>query len=1328
MPSIVKELNLNKHPKDCKDLSLIYARNVMISNDLSCLQNEYSITGHSTLNNYLNGKYIAGYIPCNTEVVLFVVDNINSENCTIVRYNEKTDSYIECIKNFKYYGGKLRGTFTYNVKDDLIIAVAESDSNRNDAVPLRTINLGKFDTNTEGNDKGLTNAEFSINPEIKLPSINNIEYVPGNAYKGWYHFFIRFKVNSIDYTKWYNLGHPIFICDIEKQQIFKYGFTNYLLWTLTERHIPDSDNNMLKGTPEGRYNIAGFLDYFSSDIPISNETVEFDLNFQNINLNYYQIGFICVTKTDNKAFRTNDISKDITRYTLDISKTSEYSVDSLILENYNYYNVKHIVNYDNRLYIADYSEKNNPAISSSQLNKIKLTYTKTRKSNADIKYELIKKSAQGGSEGSYIDFESTSPDSDEDNSPVFINTKNSYNDRKKHPTLIPGEIYSFYIHFVNKYGEATDGYKLQNVNGYAASAQMQSSANAAISSLRGNNTNLEWYQLPLTAEDINSDCFIPFENTNGDKLFKVPFDEFQVQGLNVIGNIYTLNIDLSGFTLPEGYIGYYLSYEKFESTIKYKGFLTIFDASEQEELGKVPPGNESYPNTDAAIIYSSDDFYEGTIRDLYEKNTITYKNYNKVNSSDIRTVNFYTSNLDIDDNVLLDINYLYVSKKNCVKYNIPRYGWKEDIDFINARFPANLNAIEQTGINVKKLFKIDNISLAIANDYSKNKEDVGTSLQFNANADLASILSNSKVKAYLVKLTRDVYISENKNLTKFTDIFYDLGNKSITTGLNGFITYNCFAIYDYNRFILDTVNNFILSEQYGQYYASNAANDVFIMPKNWKSDDGYYAIKFMYNNRAPIYYLQFATYDDKLNEAKSFKSVPAVRLTVAEYLNDEKVNQILTYAKNQPVTPSEYVDLFENRYLPADTLNPKSFIAKRNDYDEIDYYNKRIRRSNVISDESFENRWRWFGVDQYKDITENKGKITNLVGIGLTLLVHTEHSLFSFDKKAMMESVGQNVQLAMPDTFDIQYKEVFTSNLGICGLQDDEAWIVDQFGYIFYDNDNHRIYRFGQQQIENIDNNIIQFLNKYKPYFIRFANDKESNRLIVVIRFIYGNYDEEITLSYNYIINAWISFHGYTYNRAFNTKNMVYYLRDFTNTEVYTINSMTNYSQNENSSKNKNYNNFENTNSVDVQQDSRIDIIINDIYDLIKYLEFISYKLYKVEEDNKPYLPYPVEEYRVPYSGHKLMVFNNEVNTGEMDILIDSETKKNDDILEYKKPYWELGNWNFNYLRDKLHESNDANYPSRLYGNYFIVSFVFKNDFRRIEFESLSYNITKDKQ
>ena len=1333
MPSIVKELSLNKHPKDCKDLSLVYARNVMVSNDLSCLQNEYSITGHSTLNNYLEGKYIAGYIPCNTEVVLFVVNNKDSENCTILRYNEKTDRYIECVKNFKYYGGKIKGTFTYNVKDDLIIAVAESDSNKNDAIPLRTINLGKFDISTEGNDKGLTNAEFSLNPEIKIPSVSNLNYIVGNAYKGWYHFFIRFKINTIDYTKWYHIGSPVFICDIEKQQIFKYGFANYWLETLLEKNVSGVRNDILAGQPIGRYYLTGALDYFSSDIDISNETIEFDLNFQNINLNYYQIGFICVTKNDNKAFRTNDISKNITKYTLDISKTSEYSVTDLILENYNYYNVKNIENYDNRLYIADYSEKTNPSINASELAKIKLTYNKIPKSYDDIRYEMIKKSAAEELDGSYIDSEQMEEQADVNpdavsikTTPSFINTNLSYKDRRKNPTLIPGEVYSFYIHFVNKYGEATDGYKLQNENGYAIKAQMHSSAATAITSLRGNNNNIEWYQLPLTAQDINSDCFIPFENTNGDKLFKVPFDEFQINGIRISANVYTLNVDLSQFTLPKGYIGYYLSYEKFESTIKYKGLLTLFDASQQDSLDIAPLTDELLIN-DAHIQYGNTSYISGTVAHQYEINCITYKNYNKVNANDVNIVNFYTSNLDIDDNIELDVNYLFVTKKNCLKYNYASYGPKNDKEYVNGKFPANLNTIEQNGSSVNKLFSISNVVLAVANDYNKNKEDVGTSIQFPANNELAQLLVQNPVKAYLIKLTRDIYISETKNLIKFTDIYYDKTNKVINKGLNGFITYNDFIIYDYNRFVLDDVNNLILSEQYGQYYASNVVNDIYLEPKHSEYEDGYYSVKVMYNHRAPLYYIQLATYDNKLNEAKSFKVKPSLRLTNAEYTNDSKIGQIKLIAKNQPVTPSEYINLFENKYLPADTLNPKSFIAKRNDYDEIDYYNKRVRRSNIISDESFENRWRWFGVDQYKDITENKGKITNLVGIGLTLLVHTEHSMFIFDKKAMMESVGQNVQLTIPDTFDIQYKEVFTSDLGICGLQDSNAWIVDQFGYIFYDNDNHRIYKFGQGKIENIDNDIVQFLNKYKPYHIRFANDKESNRLIVIIKINHKNINEEFTLSYNYIINSWISFHDYRYDRAFNTKNMLYYIIDNNYSKIYTINNLTKYSQNDNSSRNKNYNTFENSSSNEVK-DSRIDIIINTQYDFIKYLEYIIYKLYKVEEDEGVYLNFPVEEMKVPYSGDKLRIFNNEIDTAEIDILIDSEIKKNSDILEYKKPYWELGNWNFNYLRDKKQIQNDANYPSRLYGNYFIVSFILKNDFRRIEFETLDYFISKDKK
>ena len=41
--SVVPKLNLNKHPKDCDNLSLVDARNIKISHDESCITNENSI-------------------------------------------------------------------------------------------------------------------------------------------------------------------------------------------------------------------------------------------------------------------------------------------------------------------------------------------------------------------------------------------------------------------------------------------------------------------------------------------------------------------------------------------------------------------------------------------------------------------------------------------------------------------------------------------------------------------------------------------------------------------------------------------------------------------------------------------------------------------------------------------------------------------------------------------------------------------------------------------------------------------------------------------------------------------------------------------------------------------------------------------------------------------------------------------------------------------------------------------------------------------------------------------------------------------------------------
>ena len=86
---------------------------------------------------------------------------------------------------------------------------------------------------------------------------------------------------------------------------------------------------------------------------------------------------------------------------------------------------------------------------------------------------------------------------------------------------------------------------------------------------------------------------------------------------------------------------------------------------------------------------------------------------------------------------------------------------------------------------------------------------------------------------------------------------------------------------------------------------------------------------------------------------------------------------------------------------------------------------------------------------------------------------------------------------------------------------------------------------------------------------------------------------------------------------------------------------------------------------------------------------------------------------RRPYSGYKLKVYNDLCSTEELDI----QTDYKENIDGTTKPYYDLGNFTFNYLRDK--ETN-----SQIFGNFFIVEFTFEdNQENIIEFESLEYNV-----
>ena len=358
--NITPKLSLNKHPKDCNSLSLVNATNVKVTNDLTLISNEEDLKRNEIIYNTLNNKFggsghsIIGTIPCNDEIIIFASGQGTS---VIARYNEKENKckiiYIGSLLNNI---NKIKGTFTYNINNDLIIAISLYNTNTDE--PLRVFNLGKF------NDTNIDNNQFkdeisSIIPEVKLPSIENHYYVKGSCYKGWTYLYIRFKINKTDYTQWYNFGYPIFVDDIYRQQIFRYCFYQYRVGRTAAEldlyNVDDYDGH--SAVPMDGFG-TGCYDGFSNNSEISNTTFAINLNFNNFNnFDQYQLGFVCASKAYTKAFITNDINISNTNYIFNPKYLSEGSITEFITAYYNYYNVKNIINYKNRLYISNYKEQ-----------------------------------------------------------------------------------------------------------------------------------------------------------------------------------------------------------------------------------------------------------------------------------------------------------------------------------------------------------------------------------------------------------------------------------------------------------------------------------------------------------------------------------------------------------------------------------------------------------------------------------------------------------------------------------------------------------------------------------------------------------------------------------------------------------------------------------------------------------------------------------------------------------------------------------------------------------------------------------------------------------
>lgn len=1480
--NITPKLSLNKHPKDCDPLSLVNATNVKVTNDLTLISNEEDLKRNEIIYNTLNNEFggseytIIGIIPCNDEIIIFASGQATS---TIARYNEKEN---KC--KIIYNGGllnnisKIKGTFTYNVNNDLIIAVSLYNINTDE--PLRIFNLGKF------NDINIDSKQFestvsSIIPEVKLPSIESHYYVKGSCYKGWTYLYIRFKINKTDYTQWYNFGYPIFVDDIYRQQIFRYCFYQYRTGRNNAEtdlyNVDDVDGH--SAVPMDGFG-TGCYDGFSNNSEISNTTFAINLNFNSFNnFSQYQLGFVCASKAYTKAFITNDINISDTNYIFNPKYLSEGSITEFITAYYNYYNVKNIINYKNRLYISNYKEQTlNKKIDQSIIDSVSISlkvnttnfaFSSTNKDIISTLKQIVvltekRKDVRSGQEQLktpkqyFLDINSISDiinqsipfnkilnvddsinlivkitkeetttnkviaidtiniikdpsdnstlpgyckikigedvydsieycfETDVDsngnhtNFKIFdatnyiisfqkkcIDTISSFNDRLKESTLIPGEVYSFYIHYIDKYGHATNGYRIGNktylttntgdgyfipikihlpvqnlTEGYIAVNEkytlkefkdlLNADGNLNIYSFNkytnklissgsaADKKEVKNYLLSLygdlfadsitkyddikianifnsgSVNGVSTGNFGVYINENNERLFKIPEEEYYSTYEGIVNYKYGLQVTVK---IPEDYIGYFISYEKFESTKKVTGFLTNKDAREI-----------------SAIEYN---IGEGA----------TFKNYenNKVSSD----MYLYSSTFDIKDSLSTDYNFIRIKAKSTkyCKYNdsgnitVTTEGnngfiaeiSKSDILYrnssINYAYDLNKSLINYTAIQ-DKIYPIDNYKLVVADSVKDDRGGLSTAIKLKNIEQLFISDDKYRVNTYIASLYNyhnKLYINKEKTLIRIGNINYASGTIStiIENGFNGVYTYDGVIIYNGNGIIFNSENNnlYNIRGKLSKTIPDNSNKNIGLSVLDEISE------KVFHLNIPFLNYIQFPVIDTYYYESKYFNNNPQ---NVIFYIMkpDEQDADAKGYWPGLIVEPKNSIDLFSNSQGSQDDFIPTVYNNYRDDLLNITQFDKTIRRSNVIQDESAVNAWRQFPTEGYKNINENKGIITNLVGIGVYLLVHTEHSLFMFNGDATLQTKDKSLQLLQPDAFDTNYVEVFTSDLGFGGLQDDLSFVIDQFGYIFYNNDFTRFYKFDNGQLSLIDQDIYLYLQDNKPTNVRFGNDKFNKRLLISLKLSNNTVK---TLSYNYELGNFISFHDYNFIQGYNTESKLYLVsgNDLYNT-IYNFTDTKSYGTYESLSISKTY-------------PSSISIILNEDYDVIKFLEFIKYNVRKVSKSNSLVSISPVKESMQPYAGDILEIFSEFTNTGEIDINVDTTNKFN----RYFKPWFELGNWNFNYFRNKIstYAGNGSDKLTRIYGNYIVIKFTFDNkDKVCIEFENLNGSVSKQRK
>lgn len=709
-----------------------------------------------------------------------------------------------------------------------------------------------------------------------------------------------------------------------------------------------------------------------------------------------------------------------------------------------------------------------------------------------------------------------------------------------------------------------------------------------------------------------------YTNSKGEKMFATPITEtFNVNRLRFSGIK----------TYPE-FVGYFISYEKPEYIQIGEGVLIPKTNNYSTLVGEDEVGNKIYDFTFAKDLFNINELASNTLWKFY------YPEFSIVGGK---------------------TNISKIIQSGKIGYT--------KIPNVNNRV-ANTMYHETLNFNTTNTkHSIKTTKIITPNDQNNlGKEGY---LELESESNIVINQREGTLKFTAISEDTNLYLSDNKKLVSLGYIkYYNVANTTDFYGvedvLYNYDFYICLSSIPFFRgcgiIVNQTESNHINVFTGSEYYSSTPPKESDVVIPHI----GVFA--YWHETHYPLFLKEINQEPDRIFH--SYYKTKIVREDTFKFVKHSE-----QYQKESLVLSPQYVnDLYKLAPVYYDYTGKllvnydKSLVSN-----QMTEYKNTIRRSDVLQSESIVNAWKYFRPENYKVITEDKGAINNVVGIGNYLFAHCEHSLFLFDITDSLQALDKNVQLLQPDTFETAYKEVFTADKGYGGLQDYVSWICDEFGYVFFDRSAQKIYRFDGGQLKDMTEGIDTLIKGIATETIFFGNDRPRNRIMANVK---G--DDNVILSYNLVSGGWVSTHSYVSNYHFVGLKDKLFLLNVEGSDL-TINH---YLDTEFNKYSLPVGNIDNDGSAK----SFIDIVFtNPNYNKIKVLDFITYIINKEPADNFELL--------------QLEIFTNCCYSGVIDI--SQERKK---VSEYKKPYYDFERWNFNYFRNVIDKIENGEVVDRLSG------------------------------